>query len=74
MQVKSFELSDPLLASLKGFALANPSITLVPEEKVLFRKTDKSKIAVISGGGSGHEPTHAGFIGHGMLSLSLIHI
>lgn len=68
MQVKSFELSDPLLASLKGFALANPSITLVPEEKVLFRKTDKSKIAVISGGGSGHEPTHAGFIGHGMLS------
>lgn len=67
-QIKSFEVTDPVDSSLKGFVLANPSITLVPEEKVLFRKTDKKKIALISGGGSGHEPTHAGFIGTGMLS------
>ncbi|SMN18740.1 similar to Saccharomyces cerevisiae YML070W DAK1 Dihydroxyacetone kinase, required for detoxification of dihydroxyacetone (DHA) [Maudiozyma saulgeensis] len=68
MTVKSFEVSDPVLSSLKGFALANPSITLVPEEKVLFRETSDDKIAIISGGGTGHEPSHAGFIGKGMLS------
>jgi len=68
MAVKSFEVTDPVLSSLKGFALANPSITLVPEEKVLLIETAKEKIAIISGGGTGHEPSHAGFIGKGMLS------
>ena len=52
MSAKSFEVTDPVNSSLKGFALANPSITLVPEEKILFRKTDSDKIALISGGGS----------------------
>jgi len=32
---------------------------------------DKSKVALISGGGSGHEPAHAGFIGEGMLSAAV---
>lgn len=68
MTIKSFEVSDPVLSSLKGFALANPSITLVPDERVLFRTTSKDKVALISGGGTGHEPSHAGFIGEGMLS------
>lgn len=72
MSAKSFEVTDPVNSSLKGFALANPSITLVPEEKFLFRKTDSDKIALISGGGSGHEPTHAGFIGKGMLSGAVV--
>lgn len=72
MSAKSFEVTDPVNSSLKGFALANPSITLVPEEKILFRKTDSDKIALISGGGSGHEPTHAGFIGKGMLSGAVV--
>lgn len=67
LNVKSFEIDDALEASLKGFALANPSITLVPEEKFLFRKTDKKKVALISGGGCGHEPVHAGYVGKGML-------
>lgn len=67
-EIKSFEVSDALESSLRGFALANPSITLVSEDKVLFRKTEKEKVALISGGGSGHEPTHAGFVGKGMLS------
>lgn len=71
MHPKSFEVSDPLSSSLKGFALANPSITLVEDEKILFRTTDKLKVALISGGGSGHEPAHAGFIGKGMLSAAV---
>lgn len=66
-QVKSFEVADALESSLRGFASANPSITLVPEEKVLFRKTEKKNVALLSGGGCGHEPTHAGFVGKGML-------
>lgn len=35
---------------------------------VVSRDWDKSKVAVISGGGSGHEPAHAGFLGKGMLT------
>lgn len=69
--VKSFEVENPIKTSLKGFALANPSITLVPEDKILFRQTDKKKVGLISGGGSGHEPSHAGFIGTGMLSAAV---
>jgi Dak1 domain len=41
--------------------------------KVVFNKHhDKTKtVAIISGGGSGHEPAHAGFVGHGMLSAAV---
>lgn len=66
--VKSFEVSDPVESSIRGFALANPSLTLIPEEKFLFRKTDPKKVGLISGGGCGHEPIHAGFVGKGLLS------
>lgn len=69
--MKSFEISDPLLKSLKGFAAAHPNIGLIEEDRVLFRKGDKDKIALISGGGSGHEPSHAGFIGNGCLTAAV---
>lgn len=40
--------------------------------EVIQRKAEKSgKVAVISGGGSGHEPSHAGFVGEGMLSAAV---
>lgn len=43
-----------------------------PEIKVIVRKDwDKSKVAIISGGGSGHEPSHAGFVGEGMLTAAV---
>lgn len=39
---------------------------------VVIRKYwDKSKVALISGGGSGHEPAHAGFVGEGMLTAAV---
>lgn len=69
--IKSFEVSDPVNHSLQGFALANPSLTLVPGEKIIFRKTDKNKVGLIAGGGTGHEPTHAGFVGKGGLSAAV---
>lgn len=39
---------------------------------VIVRKAEKTgKVALISGGGSGHEPSHAGFVGEGMLSAAV---
>ncbi len=39
---------------------------------VIIRKAEKSgKVGIISGGGSGHEPSHAGFVGKGMLSAAV---
>jgi dihydroxyacetone kinase len=43
-----------------------------PDIKVVLRADwDKSKVAVISGGGAGHEPSHAGFVGRGMLTAAV---
>lgn len=43
-----------------------------PEIKVVLRNDwDKSKVALVSGGGSGHEPAHAGFVGQGMLTAAV---
>ncbi|MEM6940240.1 MAG: dihydroxyacetone kinase subunit DhaK [Pseudomonadota bacterium] len=43
-----------------------------PHIKVVCRSDwDKSKVALISGGGSGHEPAHAGFVGRGMLTAAV---
>ncbi|MER8421886.1 dihydroxyacetone kinase subunit DhaK [Mesorhizobium sp. M1329] len=43
-----------------------------PEIKVILRADwDKTKVAVISGGGAGHEPAHAGFVGMGMLTAAV---
>tara|TARA_R110001583_G_scaffold66935_4_gene191880 strand:- start:1531 stop:3162 length:1632 start_codon:yes stop_codon:yes gene_type:complete len=40
--------------------------------RIVVRKDwDKSKVAIISGGGSGHEPAHAGFVGQGMLTAAV---
>ncbi|ACU62026.1 dihydroxyacetone kinase subunit DhaK [Chitinophaga pinensis] len=55
-------LTNPRLAKLDSF----------PQVRVVVRKDwDKSKVAVISGGGSGHEPAHAGFVGKGMLTAAI---
>jgi ATP-dependent dihydroxyacetone kinase len=43
-----------------------------PHIKVIVRTDwDKSKVALVSGGGSGHEPSHAGFVGRGMLTAAV---
>jgi phosphoenolpyruvate---glycerone phosphotransferase subunit DhaK len=64
---------DTVLAeSLHGFAAAHADIvTLDPGLQFVRRRSLKpGKVALISGGGSGHEPLHAGFIGHGMLDAA----
>jgi phosphoenolpyruvate---glycerone phosphotransferase subunit DhaK len=64
---------DTVLAeSLQGFAAAHSDIvTLDPSLQFVRRtKLTAGKVALISGGGSGHEPLHTGFIGHGMLDAA----
>ncbi|MGF3065814.1 dihydroxyacetone kinase subunit DhaK [Facklamia sp. P12955] len=44
----------------------------IPETGIIQRTLEKTgKVAIISGGGSGHEPAHAGFVGRGMLSAAV---
>lgn len=58
--------------SLEGFARANSSIvSLHTDPTWVGRSTKGSGVAVISGGGSGHEPLHAGFVGEGMLAAAV---
>src|SRR3954452_21118474 len=59
--------------SLDGFAAAHADILLLgAERKFVRRRTLKpGKVALISGGGSGHEPLHAGFVGQGMLDVAV---
>jgi dihydroxyacetone kinase-like protein len=58
--------------SLDGFVAAHGDIVVAGDErKFIRRKTLKpGKVALISGGGSGHEPLHAGFVGLGMLDAA----
>src|SRR5213078_4191989 len=58
--------------SLDGFAAAHADILLLgAERKFVRRRTLKpGKVALLSGGGSGHEPLHAGFVGRGMLDAA----
>ena len=61
--------------TVRGFALAHSSIVVAEEEPPFFvRRKDApvdGKVALVSGGGSGHEPLHAGFVGAGMLDAAV---
>ena len=69
-------INDPLKVvreSLTGLALAHPDILKVSFDPTYVIRADApvpGKVAVVSGGGSGHEPMHAGFVGKGMLDAA----
>jgi dihydroxyacetone kinase-like protein len=70
---KFMNAADTMLSeSLSGFAAAHAGIVMLgPEGKFVSRaRLTPSKVALISGGGSGHEPLHAGFVGYGMLDAA----
>ncbi|WP_446811890.1 dihydroxyacetone kinase subunit DhaK [Methylomonas sp. 2BW1-5-20] len=70
---KFIDSPDTLLqTSLQGFAKAHANIVQFnPEPRFVYRNTRKTgKVALISGGGSGHEPLHSGFVGVGMLDAA----
>ncbi|KAH7887234.1 DAK1 DegV-like protein [Phlebopus sp. FC_14] len=69
-----FESPDGLvLSSLRGVVAQNPALRLhIPTKTVYIASPSAhSGISVISGGGAGHKPAHAGYTGHGMLMSSV---
>ena len=68
-------INDPasvLAESLDGLAAAHGDILVLGDERKFVRRRQlkPGKVALISGGGSGHEPLHAGLVGHGMLDAA----
>lgn len=60
-----------VVESLQGLCAVNPQIALDVADKVVYvASPDRSKVALICGGGSGHEPAHAGFVGDGILTAA----
>lgn len=60
--------SDVVSEALIGMQMAYPNeLDYTPGAEVISRHVKGDKVAVISGGGAGHEPLHAGFVGTGML-------
>ena len=66
------DVDSVLSESLDGFAAAHADIVSLGAERQFVRRRQlkPGKVALISGGGSGHEPLHAGFVGHGMLDAA----
>ncbi|MDT4993564.1 MAG: phosphoenolpyruvate---glycerone phosphotransferase subunit DhaK [Actinoplanes sp.] len=68
-------INDPATVvtdALHGLAAAHPELRVDHENRIVYRGDApvRGKVALISGGGSGHEPLHAGFVGPGMLDAA----
>src|SRR5690606_38309572 len=57
---------------LKGIEASDENVRVDHQNRVILRATPKEqgKVALVSGGGSGHEPLHGGFVGLGMLDAA----
>jgi dihydroxyacetone kinase-like protein len=64
--------ADVVAEALRGLAAAHPELRVQHEDRVVFRgdAPARGKVGLVSGGGSGHEPMHAGFVGPGMLDAA----
>jgi phosphoenolpyruvate---glycerone phosphotransferase subunit DhaK len=60
--------------TVRGFARAHAGHVVLVEDPIHLHRADapvSGKVGIVSGGGSGHEPLHAGFVGHGMLDAAV---
>jgi phosphoenolpyruvate---glycerone phosphotransferase subunit DhaK len=64
--------ADVVVEALRGMAAAHPELRVDLESRVVFRGDAPvgGKVGLVSGGGSGHEPLHGGFVGPGMLDAA----
>jgi dihydroxyacetone kinase-like protein len=65
--------ADVVADALKGMAAAHPDLLRVDHEQRIVYRADapvQGKVGLVSGGGSGHEPLHGGFVGPGMLDAA----
>lgn len=56
---------------MSGIACTRPEITYFPDYEVIARNGRFNKVGLVSGGGSGHEPAHSGYVGRGMLDAAV---
>ena len=65
--------ADVVTDALRGLAAAHPELRVDPEARTIVRADAPrtGKVALVSGGGSGHEPLHGGFVGPGMLDAAV---
>ena len=64
---------DVVVEELKGIEYAHPDLVRVHYDPNFIYRADapvQGKVAIVSGGGSGHEPMHGGFVGMGMLDAA----
>src|SRR3990172_817656 len=67
------EAENVVREELQGIELAHPDIVKVSYDPHMIVRADapvRGKVALVSGGGSGHEPMHGGFVGLGMLDAA----
>ena len=71
-------IHDPthlVTSSLQSIPLLNPSVGHDVANKIIYRRRERDArghaVSIVSGGGSGHEPSFAGFVGEGLLSASV---
>ncbi|KAL7422835.1 hypothetical protein Q5752_002131 [Cryptotrichosporon argae] len=65
-------LQDLVVRSLRGLVASHPHLSLLPSLKVVYDGAhDRRRVALLCGGGSGHEPGTVGFVGAGLLSASV---
>lgn len=65
------EKNNILTDMLEGLALTNDNIEIISETVVVKKNKKNSGVALVSGGGSGHEPAHAGYVDNGMLDAAV---
>jgi dihydroxyacetone kinase len=76
MSSKHF-INDPIegvLASLHANTIVNPTLAFDSDHKIIYRDIKQEnhvKVSILSGGGSGHEPGFAGYVGKGLLTASV---
>jgi phosphoenolpyruvate---glycerone phosphotransferase subunit DhaK len=65
--------ADVVVEALRGMAAAHPELRVDLEDRIVYRADGPvtGKVALVSGGGSGHEPLHGGFVGRGMLDAAI---
>lgn len=64
---------DLVNSFLKGFIASNPAVNLIESERVIYNPNSdgSKKVCLISGGGSGHEPLHSGYVGDNLLDAAV---
>ncbi|MEK2534400.1 dihydroxyacetone kinase subunit DhaK [Tetragenococcus halophilus] len=66
------QTDDIIEEMLRGLSASYPKLVhRVEDSRVIAKNESKKQVALVSGGGSGHEPSHAGFVGDGMLSAAV---